>query len=341
MSRSVYQLGITSLVVIFLLMLGHFIYKRSTESSIRGILLDDSSQMQRQNNLNPNSCKNQEDTSIDAGKPPGQRYISFFEDPCQEVPLPSLVEFFKYLNTVTIICRNKVSFGGEIQSGSLDGNKIICMDPPYGLAQVNCTIFSFGINNEWSFDDAMDHKGCKVYAFDPTMGKESHYRTPNIRFFNIGVGGEDVTMNNEWKFTYCGVSSVPATKAGGLDSISVKCKWTIARQIFILPKPSGQRLTSEMRCSSSVMTYKNIVKLTSTENSPIDYLKMDIETSEIPFFEESLYNSSRLLKRVKQLGVEIHPDRGAMKRLYTTLSYQMSKPADSTLDDDDDDPDDI
>ncbi|XP_076043850.1 uncharacterized protein LOC143026946 [Oratosquilla oratoria] len=184
------------------------------------------------------------------------------------------------------------------------------MDPPYGLAQRNCIVFSFGINNEWSFDDAMDLKGCKVYAFDPTMGKESHYRTPNIRFFNIGVGGEDVTMNNEWKFTYCGVSSVPATKAGGLDSISVKCKWTIARQIFILPKPSGQRLTSEMRCSSSFMTYKSIVKLTSTENSPIDYFKMDVEGSEVSFFQEALYNSSQLLKKVKQIGLEIHPYRG-------------------------------
>ncbi|XP_076057835.1 uncharacterized protein LOC143035126 [Oratosquilla oratoria] len=99
-----------------------------------------------------------------------------------------------------------------------------------------------------------------VYAFDPTMGKESHYRTPNIRFFNIGVGGTDGAMKIGHK-------------------------------------------------QAEVMTYKNIVKLTSTENRTIDYLKMDIEGSEVPFFDESIYNSSHLLKRAKQLGVEIHPGR--------------------------------
>ncbi|XP_076049454.1 uncharacterized protein LOC143030176 [Oratosquilla oratoria] len=106
MPSSVFRSG--TIVAIFLLMLGHLIYERSTDSSFRSIFSNDSYQMQRQNNLNPSSNNNQEDTSFDAGKPPGQRSTSFFQDPCQEVPLPSVTEFLRYLHTVTIICRNKV-----------------------------------------------------------------------------------------------------------------------------------------------------------------------------------------------------------------------------------------
>ncbi|KAK7085795.1 hypothetical protein SK128_017050, partial [Halocaridina rubra] len=72
--------------------------------------------------------------------------------------------------------------------GADDGRKAVCLDPVLGITPGNCSVLSFGINNEWSFDDAFDRFGCKVYAFDPTMGAEDHQRSTNIRFLNLGIG---------------------------------------------------------------------------------------------------------------------------------------------------------
>ncbi|KAK4313598.1 hypothetical protein Pmani_015053 [Petrolisthes manimaculis] len=52
--------------------------------------------------------------------------------------------------------------------------------------------------------------------------------------------------------------------------------------------------------------YINILKKLNLENSTIDYLKIDIESSELSFFEDVLYQTPNLLKNVKMMGMEIH-----------------------------------
>ena len=47
------------------------------------------------------------------------------------------------------------------------------------------------INDEWSFDDSIANYGCRVYAFDPTMNKEDHVRSPFIQFFKVGLSDFD------------------------------------------------------------------------------------------------------------------------------------------------------
>ena len=47
------------------------------------------------------------------------------------------------------------------------------------------------INNEWSFDDGIAKYGCRVYAFDPSMRKKDHFRSPKIQFFNTGLADVD------------------------------------------------------------------------------------------------------------------------------------------------------
>jgi hypothetical protein len=47
------------------------------------------------------------------------------------------------------------------------------------------------INNEWSFDDSIANYGCRVYAFDPTMSKDDHVRSPFVQFFKVGLSDLD------------------------------------------------------------------------------------------------------------------------------------------------------
>ncbi|KAJ3047426.1 Methyltransferase-like protein 24, partial [Quaeritorhiza haematococci] len=54
----------------------------------------------------------------------------------------------------------------------------------------NCTVYSVGINNDFSFDDHI-HKitGCSVHSFDPSMGLRTFPRGKNKFFYDIGLGG--------------------------------------------------------------------------------------------------------------------------------------------------------
>lgn len=68
----------------------------------------------------------------------------------------------------------------------------VCLDPlPIAPPSERCLVYSFGIRNEWSFDDAMADYGCNVYSFDPNMGVTSHQRSSKIHFFNVGISGRD------------------------------------------------------------------------------------------------------------------------------------------------------
>lgn len=53
-----------------------------------------------------------------------------------------------------------------------------------------CVAYSFGINNEWDFDDHMLSLGCKVYSYDPSMKQQEFHRNgnPNHLFRPIGIG---------------------------------------------------------------------------------------------------------------------------------------------------------
>ncbi|CAL4064411.1 unnamed protein product, partial [Meganyctiphanes norvegica] len=52
--------------------------------------------------------------------------------------------------------------------------------------------------------------------------------------------------------------------------------------------------------------YNNILEMLGHTNSTIDYLKIDIEGSELDFFRDAFTNFPQLLKNVKQILLEIH-----------------------------------
>lgn len=51
----------------------------------------------------------------------------------------------------------------------LDGEKWICYDSNLAPNPNDCLVYSFGINDEWSFDDALDQYGCQVRSCGVTF----------------------------------------------------------------------------------------------------------------------------------------------------------------------------
>lgn len=77
-----------------------------------------------------------------------------------------LMEYLKWPNQKA--CERVGYFGGVVSKTKnqalVDGQKAICLDNEIGPKVDDCLVYSFGINNEWSFDEAMASYGCQVYS---------------------------------------------------------------------------------------------------------------------------------------------------------------------------------
>ena len=90
------------------------------------------------------------------------------------------------------VCKEKHRFGGSYRPSChyVDGGKNVCMDElTYDITNNECVIFSFGIANDWTFEDIMDNLGCTVFAFDPSVDFPSK-RGRNITFEKLGVAAK-------------------------------------------------------------------------------------------------------------------------------------------------------
>ncbi|WAQ97268.1 MET24-like protein [Mya arenaria] len=109
--------------------------------------------------------------------------------------------YHRYLENVQYMCRRKVRLGNYD-----DGGWDICDDAHFRPPKP-CIIYSFGINNDFSFDDAaIKHFGCSVHSFDPSMHMDDHQRSDKNYFHSIGISDKDEAIKastDEWQlFTY-------------------------------------------------------------------------------------------------------------------------------------------
>ena len=105
-----------------------------------------------------------------------------------------LTDYFSWSNSGS--CNLVQDFGGVMifvdDIPAIDGQKAVCLDRPHLAPSLDgCVVYSFGINNEWSFDETMAKYGCQVYAFDPSMNISHHNRSQSIHFYQIALDSED------------------------------------------------------------------------------------------------------------------------------------------------------
>ena len=115
-----------------------------------------------------------------------------------------LMDYFSWTNKSS--CSLVHDFGGqvfgEIPLKGVDGQKAVCIDPAVAPKSGDCLVYSFGINNDWSFDEWMEKYGCQVYSFDPSMTIEKNQfdHSPGIHFYKLGLGSRDETVSKSgWK----------------------------------------------------------------------------------------------------------------------------------------------
>ncbi|XP_074655360.1 putative methyltransferase-like protein 24 isoform X2 [Tubulanus polymorphus] len=94
------------------------------------------------------------------------------------------------VTTIQVKCRDRQRFGSQG-----DGGWDVCMDSPFTLKKP-CLVYSFGINWDFQFDDAVDRRAqCEVHCFDPSMNSGDFRRSNNVMFYNLGISGRNGRMN--------------------------------------------------------------------------------------------------------------------------------------------------
>ena len=78
-----------------------------------------------------------------------------------------------------------------------DGGKFVCFDDQdIWTDQGHCLIYSFGISNDWTFEDQADQLGCTIHAFDPTV-EYPEKRGRGIHFTRLGLADRHMKLD-EW-----------------------------------------------------------------------------------------------------------------------------------------------
>ena len=84
----------------------------------------------------------------------------------------------------------------DLPAPAIDGDKFVCMDNL--IKGKPCLIYSFGIANDWTFEDFMDYRGCEIHAHDPTVDFPAE-RGNNIKFNKVGLGVGMGSLDNYFK----------------------------------------------------------------------------------------------------------------------------------------------
>ena len=130
-----------------------------------------------------------------------QMEIDYWKNIRVETMTPQqILDYFRWSNHTACDVYNY--FGGKIyfmNPTAVDGQYPVCLDPLVKPRDDKCLVYSFGINDNWSFDEMMAWYGCQVFSFDPSIKKLDHDHSEDVHFYNLGLGFEDVTVDsNGW-----------------------------------------------------------------------------------------------------------------------------------------------
>jgi hypothetical protein len=182
------------------------------------------------------------------------------------------------------VCENRTRVGGmngQVAAANgdalfrVDGAWFVCMDRLVRPYPNECTILSFGISSDESFDEAMNEKyKCHVHSFDPNIetSRFAHVRSSKPEL----AEAVKLQVNPSWHFYKVGL---------------------VGNKSLARPKV-GQIKKGDMA------TIEQVFELTGTTNKVIDVWKMDIEGYERPVFEN--LDIDYVCKYVKQFMFETH-----------------------------------
>jgi len=106
-------------------------------------------------------------------------------------------------------CDNEVMFGLEEDAGWW-----LCWPKEYKASKRDCKILSWGIQDHFSFDEAVVKAGCDVHGFDPSpLGLSSHKRYTEMggMYHPYGLGGIDKTYGpGQVPFNWPGIKYLQA-----------------------------------------------------------------------------------------------------------------------------------
>ncbi|PVD23467.1 hypothetical protein C0Q70_16739 [Pomacea canaliculata] len=101
--------------------------------------------------------------------------------------------YYTYVGKVDVLCTNRIRLGKPY-----DGGWDVCDDIEH-RPQSPCLVYSFGINRDFSFDDAVSAKyGCEVHSFDPSMLQNDHKHSDRVFFHNLGISDRDFVNDKAW-----------------------------------------------------------------------------------------------------------------------------------------------
>lgn len=176
------------------------------------------------------------------------------------------------LSTPTVRCHKTLNLGGQSycvrKQLAWDGYKSVCLDERVRPQPRRCIALSFGVGNEYSFDNAIAKYGCKVFSFDFTMLNMTHscYR-PNQHYLDAALS--HVTVNEVINAVY-------------------------------------DHSTHPFQIRATAMTLKRVLEVLDLSPARIDYLKIDIEGGEWGVLRQILFQNEYILVGVKQIILEIH-----------------------------------
>lgn len=158
------------------------------------------------------------------------------------------------------------------------------------VSNTKCLVYSFGIANEWDFEDGMASVfGCEVHAFDPTTAFVGVHRAHNV---------EDV------HFHYTGLGHTTSTEqTSSTSNIPVQHDGTYGE------------------LGGNFLTLGSIVRQLSHEHRRINILKIDCEGCEWRSLYELSQHDSAILDNVCNIYLELHFTTTLNVRTHSDLKY--------------------
>lgn len=219
-------------------------------------------------------------------------------------------EIYQYIHwTNATSCQFAVDFGFWVYSDSRasapDGHKAICLDRDVGPVYGKCLVYSFGINNQWAFDDAMSQFQCQIYSFDPSMGVGEHNRSERIHFYNIGMDGEDhIHPTHKWKMK------------------------TVTSVYEMLKIHHGDKIIDVLKMDIEYSEWNAIPQMLRTGFLANKVKQLAVEIHFLPDDSlETFRHRARILQNLESM-VSSHPEAGGFVRFSSRLNPWLKRPID-------------